>query len=59
MTRVPRVGNRTEIREYLIERVSDLAGHSVPRKAAVAWLEAMTALIAVSSIVIIIRLSVK
>jgi len=56
---MPRPGNRLQVGEYLIERVSDLAGRPVPRKAAVAWLGTMAALIAVSSVVIVIRLTVK
>jgi len=59
MTQMPRAGNHIEIREYLAERVSDLAGCPVPRKAAVAWLGAMVVLVAVSSVAIIIRLIVK
>lgn len=56
---MPKAGDHKEIREYLVERVSDLAGRPVPRKAALAWLGAMAALIAISGVVIIIRLIVK
>jgi hypothetical protein len=56
---MPWAGSKMEIREYLAERVSDLAGRPVPRQAAMAWLETMAALIAVSSVVIIVRLTVK
>ena len=45
--------------EYLIDRVSDLAGGPVPRKAAKAWLCAMATAVAVSSVVIILRLAAR
>lgn len=48
-----------EVYGYLIDRVSDLAGGPVPRKAARAWLCAMATAVAVSSVVIIIRLAAR
>lgn len=59
MTQVPRLGSRTQVSEYLIERVSDLAGRPVSRKTAVVWLEVMAGLIAVGIVVVIVRLTVK
>jgi hypothetical protein len=56
---MPRTGNCAQLGEYLIERVSDLAGRPVPRKSALAWLEVMAGLITVSVAVVIIRLVVK
>lgn len=56
---MPRTGNHMEIREYLIDRVSDLAGRPVRRKAAVAWLEVMAGLITVSVVVVIVRFTVR
>jgi hypothetical protein len=45
--------------EYLIDRVSDLASSPVPRKAAKAWLCMMAAAVAVSGVVIIVRLGAR
>lgn len=59
MTQMPRPGNHTRVSEYLIDRVSDLAGHPVPRKIAVAWLEVMAGLITVGIVVVVVRLIVK
>jgi hypothetical protein len=59
MTQMPMSSNHAQIREYLIDRVSDLAGRPVPRKAAMAWLETMAALIAAGILAIIVRLTVK
>lgn len=56
---MPRPGSRTQVSEYLIERVSDLAGRPVSRKTAVVWLEVMAGLIAVGIVVVVVRLSVK
>lgn len=59
MTQMPRPGNRIQVSEYLIERVSDLAGRPVSRKTALAWLEVMAGLITVGMVVVIVRLTVK
>jgi hypothetical protein len=59
MTQMTRPGNRTQVSEYLIERVSDLAGRPVPRKTAVTWLEVMAGLITVGIVVVIVRLTVQ
>lgn len=49
----------TEAYEYLLDRVTDLAGGPVPRKAATTWLCVMAAAVAVSGAVIIIRLTIR
>jgi hypothetical protein len=59
MTPMPKPDALMEVYEYLIDRVSDLAGGPVARKAAKTWLCLMTAMVAVSGAVIIIRLTVK
>lgn len=59
MTQMPRPGHHIQVSEYLIGRVSDLAGRPVSRKTAVVWLKVMTGLIAVGMVVVIVRLTVK
>lgn len=59
MTQMPRPGNHIQVSEYLIERVSDLAGRPVSRKTAVVWLKVMAGLITVGIVVLIVRLIVK
>lgn len=59
MTPMPKPDSFVGVYEYLIERVSDLAGSPVPRKAAKTWLCVMAAVVAVSGAVIIIRLTLR
>jgi hypothetical protein len=56
---MPKPDALTEAYEYLVDRVTDLAGGPVPRKAAATWLCVMAAAVAVSGAVIILRLSVR
>lgn len=56
---MPRPSSQMHISDYVIERVSGLAGRPVPRKAALAWAEVMVGLVAVSVVAIIIRLTVS
>lgn len=56
---MPRPGNHIHIGEYLIERVSDIAGRPVPRKRAIAWLEVMASLIAIGIVVVVVRLTIR
>ena len=48
MTPTPKPDALMEVYGYLIDRVSDLAGGPVPRKAARAWLCAMATAVAVT-----------
>jgi hypothetical protein len=59
MTRIPKPDTLTEAYEYLIDRVTDIAGGPVPRKAATTWLYVMAVAVAVSGVVIVVRLTVR
>lgn len=53
-----RPGSYLQVSDYLIDRVSDLAGRPVARNKAVAWLEVMAGLVAVGIVVVAVRLTV-